>query len=84
MSLLVHKGKKAEDLFLKDITVSDPSSTENDEFNIVQTIIRHQLEGGEMEKWNKIVNTCMRLSEETSTGNYSLYTTEKTGTDHQR
>ena len=59
MTLLIHWGKKAEDLFLKDGTISDPSSTDNVEFNMFQTVIKRQLEGGETDNWNKIVNTCM-------------------------
>ena len=47
MTLLIHDGKKVGDLFLKDVTVPDPSSTDNSEFKIVQTIIKRQLEGGE-------------------------------------
>ena len=83
MTLLVYEGKKAEYLFLKDVTIPDPSSMENDEFKIVQTIIKRQLEGGEIDKWNKIVNTCMGVSEKTSTGVHHIYTMEKTGTNHQ-
>ena len=40
------KGKKVEDFFLKDGTIPDPSSTEKIYFNIFQTIIKRQLEGG--------------------------------------
>ena len=53
MTLLVYEGNKAEDLFLKDWTIPDPSSTDNVEFKIVQTIIKRQLEGGETENWKK-------------------------------
>ena len=54
MTFLIHEGKKSEDLFLKDGTTPDPRSTENVEFNIVQIIIKRQLEGGETDKWKKI------------------------------
>ena len=63
-----------EDLFPKDGTVNDPSSTDNVEFNIFQTVIKRQLEGGETDKWNKIANTCMGVSEDTSTGVHHLHT----------
>ena len=68
------KGKNKEDLLLKDGDIPDPSSTDNVEFKIVQTIIKCQLEGGETDKWSKIVNTCMGFSEETSTGVHHMYT----------
>ena len=61
MTLLIHEGKKVEDLFLKDGTIPDLSSTENVEFKISQTIIKRQLEGGQIYKWNKIINTCMGM-----------------------
>ena len=54
MNLLIHEGKKVEYLFLKDGTIPDPSSTDNYEFNIFENIIKIQLEGGEMDGWNKI------------------------------
>merc|ERR1712194_612641 len=43
LTLLVHEGKKAEDLFLKDGTLPDPSTTDNAEFKIVLTIIKRLL-----------------------------------------
>ena len=78
------KDKKAEESTLKDSTILEPRPTDNGEFNIVQTIMKHQLEGGETDKWNKIVNTCMEFSEETFTGVHHLYTTEKTSTNYQK
>ena len=46
MTLLIHKGKKSEELFLKDGNIPDPNSTGNAEFKIVQTITKLQPEGG--------------------------------------
>ena len=80
MTLLIHEGKKAEDLFLKDGTLPDPASTDNAEFKIVLSIIRRLLEAGETDKWNKIATRCMGISEETTTGVHRLYTMEKAGT----
>ena len=68
MTLLIHEGKKSDILFFKYGIIPDPISTENIDFKIVQTIIKLQLKGGETEKWNKIVNTRMGVSDETSTG----------------
>jgi len=79
MTLLIHEGKKAEDAFLKDGTVPDPSSTENAEFKIVLTIIKRILESGETDKWNKIADRMKGVSEETTTGVHRLYTMEKDG-----
>ena len=79
MTLLIHEGKKAEDAFLADGTLPDPSSTDNAEFKIVLSIIKRLLESGETDKWNKIATRCMGVSEETTTGVHRLYTMEKNG-----
>jgi adenosylhomocysteinase len=79
MTLLIHEGKKAEDLFLKNGTLPDPNSTDNAEFKIVLGIIRRLLEAGETDKWNKIAKRCMGVSEETTTGVHRLYGMEKNG-----
>ena len=60
ITLIIHEGKKVEELFLEDGTIPDPSTTENSEFNIFQTIIKRQLESGDTDKWNKIANEFMR------------------------
>jgi adenosylhomocysteinase len=79
MTLLIHEGKKAEDLFLKDGTLPDPESTDNAEFKIVLTIIRRLLKSGVTDKWNRLAARCHGVSEETTTGVHRLYTMEKTG-----
>jgi len=79
MTLLIHEGKKAEDLYNASGTLPDPNSTTNEEFKIVLTIIKRLLESGETDKWNKIANRCVGVSEETTTGVHRLYTMEKTG-----
>merc|ERR1712137_1469690 len=77
MTLLIHEGKKAEDAFLKDGTLPDPSSTDNAEFKIVLSIIKRLLEAGETDKWNKIAKRCVGVSEETTTGVHRLYIMSK-------
>merc|ERR1712087_1070543 len=72
MTLIIHEGKKAEDLFNANGTWADPSSTDNAEFKIVLTIIRRLLESGVTDKWNKIAKRCMGVSEETTTGAHTL------------
>ena len=72
MTLLIQKGMKAEDLFLKYGIIPDPIFMYNVEFEIFQTIIKRQLEGGEIDKWNKIFNTCIGFSKDTSTGVHYL------------
>jgi len=78
MTLLIHEGKKAEDLYLKDGTLPDPDSADNAEFKIVLSIIRRLLLSGDVDKWNKISRRCVGVSEETTTGVHRLYAMEKT------
>ena len=81
MTLLIHEGKKAEDLFLNNCTIPDPISMDNVEIKIIQTIINTQLEGVDTDKWNKIVYTCMGVYEDTSTGVHHLHTVDNTGSN---
>ena len=78
LTLIIHEGKKAEDLFAKDGTLPDLNSTDNAEFKIVLGILRRLLESGVTDKWNKIAVRCKGVSEETTTGVHRLYTMEKT------
>ena len=43
MNIIIHEGNKSEDLLLKEGSIPDASSTENDDFKIFQTIIKFQL-----------------------------------------
>ena len=36
-----------------------------------------------MDKWDKIVNTCMGFTDETFKGVHHIYTIQKTSTNHQ-
>ena len=76
MTLHIHEGKKAEIFSLNDGNIPDPISTENAEIGIVLTILKCQLDSGETDKWNKISNTCMGISQ--------IYTMEKTCTNHKK
>merc|ERR1740139_767591 len=79
MTLLIHEGKKAEDVFLKNGTLPDPTSTDNAEMKIVLTILKRLLESGVTDKWNKMAVSCVGVSEETTTGVHRLYQMEKNG-----
>ena len=68
MTLLIHEGNKVGDLFLKYGTIPDFRSTDNSDFNMVQTIIKRQLEVEKTDEWNKIVKAWIIVSEDTSTG----------------
>merc|ERR1719343_1596196 len=59
MTLLIHEGKKAEDLYKKNGTLPDPNSTDNAELKIVLSIIKRIILSGDVDKWTKISNRCM-------------------------
>ena len=83
MNLLIHEVKKAEDLFLKDGHVPDTISIDNSGFKNVLDIIKQLIECGDAYKQNENDTSCMRLSEDTTSGVHCIYTTKKKGTDHQ-
>ena len=77
MNLLVHEGKKAEDAFLQNGTLPDPTSTDNAEVKIVLPVIQRLLQAGVMDEWNQIAARCKGVSEETISGVHRLCTMEK-------
>mmetsp|Transcript_39319 Transcript_39319/g.70432 ORF Transcript_39319/g.70432 Transcript_39319/m.70432 type:complete len:490 (-) Transcript_39319:260-1729(-) len=78
-TLLIHEGRKAEDLFEKDGTVPDPNSTDNPEFKIVLQIIKESL-AKIPRKWTKMSDKIRGVSEETTTGVKRLYEMQDSGT----
>merc|ERR1719313_2622669 len=67
-TLLIHEGVKAERQFAKDGTLPDPSTTDNLEFKQVLRIIRDGLKAGNTQKWTKMAENLIGVSEETTTG----------------
>jgi len=78
MTLLIHEGYKAEDVFAKDGTLPNPDSTNNAEFKIVLSVIRDGL-AKDPQRWHKIATRCIGVSEETTTGVHRLYNMQKSG-----
>jgi adenosylhomocysteinase len=78
MTLLVHEGTKAETAFAKDGTLPDPSSTDNEEFKCVLSIIKKTI-AKDPKKWTKVGERMYGVSEETTTGVHRLYQMEKNG-----
>eukprot|EP00244_Chara_vulgaris_P011038 TRINITY_DN52_c0_g1_i6.p1 TRINITY_DN52_c0_g1~~TRINITY_DN52_c0_g1_i6.p1 ORF type:complete len:487 (+),score=106.61 TRINITY_DN52_c0_g1_i6:157-1617(+) len=78
VTLLIHEGIKAEELYEKDGTLPDPSSTTNAEFKIVLTTIRDSLKKNP-KRFRTIAKNIVGVSEETTTGVKRLYSMEKSG-----
>jgi len=67
-TLLIHEGVKAERHFAKTGEFPDPDSTKNAEFKEVLRIIRDGLKAGLTQKWTKMSEHLIGVSEETTTG----------------
>ena len=72
------EGKKAEELFEKDGTIPDPSSTDNPEFKIVLQLIKESL-AKDPKKYQKMAARIQGVSEETTTGVKRLYEMQDSG-----
>jgi adenosylhomocysteinase len=70
---------KAEKAYAKDGTLPDPTSTDNPEFKIVLTIIRDGL-AKNPQRWTKVAESLVGVSEETTTGVKRLYEMQEAGT----
>jgi len=66
-TMLIHKGKEAEEKFAKDKSLPDPASTTNPEFKCVLQTIRDSI-GQDATKWSRMAKKVKGVSEETTTG----------------
>jgi len=71
-TLLIHEGVKAERHFAKTGELPDPESTDNLEFKQVLRIIRESLQAKLTNKWTKMAENLIGVSEETTTGVHRL------------
>lgn len=71
-TLLIHEGVKAEREFAKLNILPDPESTTNHEFKLILKVIRRGLEAGHKDRWTKIAERLVGVSEETTTGVFRL------------
>ena len=79
VTLLIHEGFKAEEVFEKSGTLPDPSSSTNSEFQIVLTIIRDGLKT-DPKRYHRMKDRLVGVSEETTTGVKRLYQMQANGT----
>lgn len=76
LTILLHKGHEAEEIFLKDKKMPDPDSHHDKDLKIVMRIIRDSI-GVDPDRFHKIVEGCHGVSEETTTGVHRLETMMK-------
>jgi adenosylhomocysteinase len=72
-TLLIHEGVKFERIFAKTGDVPNPDDFENKEYKEIINIIRKNLLEGDKQKWTKMANKLIGVSEETTTGVHRLY-----------
>jgi adenosylhomocysteinase len=70
-TLLIHEGYKAEEVYAKNKTLPDPSSTENREFKAVLSIIAESIQK-DPQRFHRIAQRMVGVSEETTTGVHRL------------
>ena len=71
-TMLIHLGYEAENAFTKDGTLPDPSKAENEEFAVILTLLRENLQN-DPQRWHKVTASMLGVSEETTTGVHRLY-----------
>jgi adenosylhomocysteinase len=79
-TLLIHEGVKWELAHAKTGDLPDPSTTDNREFKEVLRIINKSLTTGDKQKWTKMCNKLIGVSEETTTGVHRLNQMSRLGT----
>ncbi len=77
-TLLIHRGYELEETFAKTGKVPPPS-TENEEINVVDKLLRVELEK-DPQRWHKVAADFVGVSEETTTGVHRLYQMARKGT----
>jgi len=71
-TLLIHEGVKAERTFKKTGEMPNPMAHDNLEFREIIRICKETLEAGLTDKWTKMSERLIGLSEETTTGVHRL------------
>jgi adenosylhomocysteinase len=71
-TLLIHEGVKFERQYAKTGDLPDPDKFDNKEFKIIVKTIRDTILNEDPQKWTKIANRLVGVSEETTTGVHRL------------
>merc|ERR1711972_91677 len=70
-TLLIHKGKAAEEQFAKDGSLPDPATTDNGELKVILQLIKESIPADKT-KYTRMAAKCKGVSEETTTGVHRL------------
>ncbi len=78
-TLLIHMGFEAENAFAKNSTLPDPRRAHNEEEAIILKLIREDLRN-DPQRWHRMAEAIIGVSEETTTGVRRLYQRQEAGT----
>ena len=78
-TMLIHLGFEAEDAFAKDGSLPDPDSASHEEEAIILKLIRDELQN-DPQRWHRVAESLVGVSEETTTGVLRLHQRAKAGT----
>ncbi len=78
-TMLIHMGYEAENAYAKDGTLPDPDSADNEEMQIILKVIREELQN-DPQRWHRVADGMIGVSEETTTGVMRLYERQNAGT----
>jgi len=77
-TLLIHKGYEAENAFADNGTLPDPDTADNEEFACILELLRDELQK-DPQRWHKVAEGMVGVSEETTTGVHRLYQMQDDG-----
>jgi adenosylhomocysteinase len=78
-TLLIHEGVKYEKEYAKTGSLPDPDQFDNKEYKEIVKIIRNSILNEDKQKWTKMANKLIGISEETTTGVHRLVQMAKKG-----
>merc|ERR1712242_694975 len=70
-TLLIHKGKAAEEQYAKDGSLPDPTTTDNAELKVILQLLKDSIPQDKT-KYSRMAALCKGVSEETTTGVHRL------------
>ena len=78
-TLLIHMGCEAEEAYARKRVLPDPDKADNEEMAIILKVLRDELQS-DPQRWHRMAESVVGVSEETTTGVHRLYQMQEAGT----
>ncbi|MEK6798867.1 MAG: adenosylhomocysteinase [Planctomycetota bacterium] len=78
-TLLIHMGCEAEEAYARKRVLPDPDKADNEEMAIILKVLRDELQS-DPQRWHRMAESVVGVSEETTTGVHRLYQRQEAGT----